>query len=141
MLSPQAAARSWHSTSGCVLRGSPELIQTPQLTLTPTHSSETRAPSPASAGAATYFPLSQRPWTPLSPEGVWAEGGSVAAGPVEEAKGWVYPGRQPRKPEHVIKRFYLPGSAFWDKSSQCSLRLVTSVWALPPLLPGSVLSL
>lgn len=53
----------------------------------------------------------------------------------------MYPGQQPRKPERIIKRLYLLGSVFWDKSSQCCPHPVTSVWALRPLLPGSVLSL
>lgn len=76
------------------------------------------------------------PRTPLFPE----EGG-VPAGPVEEAEGWVYPGQQPRKPEHVMKRLHLLNSAVGDKHFQCCPCPVTSVRALPPLLPGSVLCL
>lgn len=44
----------------------------------------------------------------------------------------MYPGQQPRKPEHVIKRLCLLGSAFWDKSSQRCPHPATSVWALCP---------
>lgn len=138
---PPAPPRSWQDPSGCVMMGSPEVIWTPQPTLTPHPPLHLQLPlgllppflCPGLRGAVSC--------TPLSPEGVRAEGGSVSAGPVEEAEGWVYPGRQPRKPEHVIKRLYLLGSVFWDKSSQCCLRPVTCVWALRPLLPGSALSL
>lgn len=60
---------------------------------------------------------------------------------MQEAEGWVYPGQQPGKSEHIIKRLYLLVCACCDKSSQCCSHPVTSVWPLRPLLPGSILSL
>lgn len=119
--------------------GSPELISTqlsfPRPPLFP------QSPCSAPVGSAVSFSLSWAPWTPLFPEKIRAEGGGVSAEPVQEAEGWVYPGQQPGKSEHIIKRLYLLVSALRDKSSQCCSHPVTSVWALCSPLPGSILSL
>lgn len=121
--------------------GSPELIWAPLPSPHPLLVPQRQESKSSPAGSAASFPLCWGHCTPLSPERVRAEGGSVPAGPVEKAESWVYPGQQPRKPKHVIKRSYLLRSAFWDKSSQCCPCPVTSVWALHPLPPGSDLSL